>query len=231
MPARLWRLQSRGAHGPLTCFFNLRTTCQANSFDAGRRTCGQIHKPGYIIQTMSDLRDIVPSHMFVNAFKREDFEKKIFAYYVNHRGKSDMIVRLLYLQYVRQVRPPLPERPVQLVAAPLTAFLRVGTGAVSLPQWPFYGATFFDARMLTGQIQVRSTAGTAAASEQALTRPMRCHRPSRGPSGRRSWTSSKPRASRCASASTWRASTSSTLRSGSVSVLDRLRDAARQRSF
>ena len=47
----------------------------------------------------------MPSSMFTPAFKRDEFEKKIFAYYAHHSGKSDMIVRLLYLQYVRQVRP------------------------------------------------------------------------------------------------------------------------------
>jgi len=63
----------------------------------------EVHRQGFLIHTMSDLRDIVPPYMFTATFRRDEFEKRVYSYYATHRGRTDMIVRLLYLQYVRQV--------------------------------------------------------------------------------------------------------------------------------
>lgn len=76
----------------------------------------EVHRPGFLIHTMSDLRDIVPPYMFTATFRRDEFEKRVYSYYATHRGRTDMIVRLLYLQYVRQVhcRPGQGPRRVGL---------------------------------------------------------------------------------------------------------------------
>jgi hypothetical protein len=54
---------------------------------------------------MSDLRDLVPPSVLTPSFRRDEFERRLIVFYTHHKGKPDHIVRLLYLQYVRQVTP------------------------------------------------------------------------------------------------------------------------------